>query len=106
MRTKVVISIIFTYFETMPKNCLSHKILTPVRFPSTATSLCTSRGAFLLRRLWAHGDRQASLRQVWTGAIPTHPVHFGKEVPTHVLAGMADVHTPIVCVAVFLLSLL
>lgn len=70
-----------------------------------ATALCTSRGAFLLCGLWAHGDRQASLWQVRTGAVSAHPVHFGKEVSTHVLAGTVDIHTPISSVGLFLLSL-
>ncbi len=70
-----------------------------------ATSLCTSHGAFFLCGLWAHGDRQASLWQVWTGAVSTHPVRFGKEVSTHVLAGTVNILTPISSVGLFLLSL-
>lgn len=53
-----------------------------------ARSCCTSRCEILLCGLWTNGDRQASLWQVWTGAISTYPVYFGKEVSTQLLAGM------------------
>lgn len=56
----------------------------------SATSVCAPCSAFLLCGLWAHGDWQASLWQVWTGAISTHPVYFRKEVSTHVLAGRVN----------------
>lgn len=55
-----------------------------------ATSFCTSHCEILLCGLWTNGDREASLWQVWTGAISTYPVYFGKEVSTQLLAGMTN----------------
>lgn len=81
--------------SSMPQINMSYSFLTDLHLFFPATSHCTSCGAFLLCGLWAHGDWQASLWQVWTGAISTHPVRFGKEVSTHVLAGIVDIQTPI-----------
>lgn len=60
---------------------LCHFVLLPA--PSLSPPTCT----FLVSGRGAHGDRQGALWQVWAGAIASNTVHFGEEIPAHLLAG-------------------
>lgn len=62
-------------------------IFTAPSVPNPASPLSPPPRSILLSGLGAHGDRQGALRQVRAGAFASHTVHFGEEVPTHLLAG-------------------
>lgn len=71
-------------------NMWTIRVFTPPSVPPPAPTLSPPTCPFLLSGRGAHGDRQGALWQVWAGAVASHTVHPGEEVPTHLLAGMAQ----------------
>lgn len=60
-------------------------LFSPFFLASTHSSPCRE---VLLCRLWANGDRQASIWQVWAWAFTLNTVHLGTKVSPYLLAGI------------------